>query len=665
MEVSPQTWRAVVTASGESARLNGAALTHEDLWRSLTATSPRADLLDALEAIHELGTDQGRDLLSNAADDQQVQLGPVDDVPARELAARVWLESRSNNALAQVLVRARFSALEAGRDRTYREFVAERARGARTVDPQRVLGAVSDWCRAQKKSEAIRVYAYERDGEWRCEVLRGEAVRRVVEIKEQRPEILNFRPAVADHLRYDPETGRLGIATRSPRLVQMYRELLGSLLAADAAFFSNENICTLKPLQEHGRSLFDRHRVPGIVRVDVVELRWRRGDRDKVWVKGPDCFKILEDLEARLLEGELVEARLLVWFGGPGRRGQVTMTVPGRIEVSAGAKEHLVERLLDEVGIRGAFSTNDERLDLWSLYPWRLREELWRRHLGAQAFDRLVRQTALRSVRLEAAAHPDHPGLDGALAVEALDDFTTVGISDDPAIGFRTLTSSDVSGYELDMSWVAREIVGALELEGNSREITSGVWSLGRRALSPSATVAVFLATRRPSDMAAHSIRAAAIGARPVLLVPLGRAAEGDVPQLECRVPHGPYEGLVGRIVERLNLQDQVSPAVYRTEDLILNPGKGEAWYLGVPLSKLLAGTHPYKFAEKVVAAGGQLVTKHALREHLSPANPDDSVVRKAKADFVQRVRESFAEAGRECPSSVTKISPHRRADTC
>lgn len=656
MEVSLETWRAVITASGESARLGGAALTHEDLWQSLTTVSPGADLLDALEAIQELGTDQGRDLLSNAADDQQVQLGAVDDVPARELAARVWLQSRTDSGVAQVLVRARFSVLEAGRDRTYREFVGQRARRMRTLDQQLVLDAVSEWCRAQKKSEAIRVYIYERDGEWRCEIMRGEAVRRVVEIKDRRPEILNFRPAVADHLRYDPETGRLGIATRSPRLVQMYRELLGSLLADDPAFFSNENICTLKPLQKHGRSLFNQHRVPGIVRVEVVELRWRRGDRDKVWVKGPDCFQILADLGARLLEGELVEARLLVWFSGPGRRGQVTITVPGRIEINAGAREHLVEQLLDEIGIRGAFGVNDERLDLWSLYPWRLREELWRRHLGAQAFDRLVQQAALRSVRLEAIAHPDHPGLDGALAIEELDDYTTVGISDDPVIGVRTLTSSDMTGYELDIPWLARGIAAELELEDTSREITNGVWSLGRRMLAPAATVAVFLATRQPSNTAAHSVRAAANGARPVLLVPLGRASDGDVPQIECRVPHGPYEGLLGQIVERLNLQDLVSPAVYRTENLLLDPNRGRAWYLGVPLTKLLAGTHPYRFAEKVAGAGGRLVTKEALREHLSPANQDDSLVRKAKSDFMRLVRESFEEVGRQWPPTVAEI---------
>ena len=184
MEVSLETWRAVLASAGESGRFNGATLTYDLLWQSLTATPSGEDLLDALEVIQELGTDQGRDLLSNAADDQQVQLGAVDDVPARELAARVWSQSRTDEALARVLVRASVSALEAGRDRSYREFVGTPTKGTR-LDQQRVLDAVEQWCRDQKKSEAIRVYAYERDGEWRCEVMRGEAVRRVVEIKDR------------------------------------------------------------------------------------------------------------------------------------------------------------------------------------------------------------------------------------------------------------------------------------------------------------------------------------------------------------------------------------------------------------------------------------------------------------------------------------------------
>jgi hypothetical protein len=645
-EIGLETWRSILTAAGEPERV-AAASSHDALWHSLTTNHPGDALIDALEVVNELGTDAGRDLLLSAADDRQAQLGAVDHEPAGELAARIWLQSRTSTPLAEVLMRARLGAYEASQVRPYREFVGESALAVRALDR---------WCRENGKSEAIEVYVTESSGEWRCEVLRGEAAKRVLEIKNSHPEILNYRPGVADHLRYDVETGRLGIATRSPRLLRMYREVLGSILSGSQAFFSNENICTLKPLQQHRRSLFDRQRVPGILGVDVVELRWRRGDRDKVWVTGPDCFRILDDLHARLIEGELVQARLLVCFAGVGRRGQVTITVPGRIEINAGAREHLVERLLDEAGIRGAFGPNDERLDLWSLYPWRLREEVWRRHLGPDAFDRLVRQKAFRPERLEAVPHPDHPAVEDALAIEELADGTIIGRSADSAVGTRTLTSSDVMGYELDLSWMVNDLSVALGLEGTSREVTNGIWFIGQRTLSPSATVAVFLATRQPSDTATASVRAASGTARPVLLVPFGRGADGDSMQVECRVPHGPHEGLLGRMVETLNLRDHVPPFVYRREDLIIDPKKGEAWYRGVQLTKLSPDTHPYRFAVRVAQAKGGVVTKEDLREYLSSNNPEEGIVRKAKSDFVKKVEESFKAANSACPPDVNDL---------
>lgn len=654
--VSIETWHSILTTAREDGRVV-AASSHDALWQSLTTDHPGETLIDALEVLNELGNDSGRELLQNAADDREIQLGAVDDEPAGELAARIWVQSRTNTPLAEVLMRARLGAYQASHDRPYREFVGERAIFGESIDRVKIKNAVTRWCRDNGKSEAIEVYVTKNADEWRCEVLRGEAAKRVVEIRNSQPEILNYRPGVADHLRYDPKTGRLGIATRSTRLLRMYREVMGSILSGNHEYFSNENICTLKPLQQQGRSLFDRLQIPGIVRVDVVELRWRRGDRDKVWLTGPDCFKILRDLHARVeVEGELVQAKLLVWFTGVGRRGQVTITVPGRIDINAGAREQIVERLLDEVGLRGAFGQDNERLDFWSLHPWRQREDLWRRHLGAGAFDHLLREKALRSVRLEAVPHPDHPGQEGALATEDLDGSATIGVSDDPAIAIRTLTPSDVMGYELDVSWVARAITGVLGLDGTFREIASGILLLGQRTLAPGVNVAVFLATRQPTDTAAHSVRANGNGARPVLLVPTGRVVEGEVLQLECRVPQGPHDGLLGRIIESLNLQSQVSPSIYRTEDLVIDSMKGVAWYRGTTLTKLQADTHPFKFAEMVAAAQGQVVTKKTLQEHLSPSSTDDGVVRKAKADFVNRVAESFAEAGLDCPPTVKEI---------
>jgi hypothetical protein len=660
MEVAPQTWRRVLDAAGEPARLSGEELTHDRLWQSLTNDAPGRELLDALEVIFELGTDAGMDLFHQAADDRQADLDASEDEPARELAARVWIESRSSTVFAEILVRARVNAHEAAHVRTYREFVGRRARPPGTLDRQRLMAVVSNWCEQNQKSKAVEVYCYERDGEWRCEILRGDLIKRVVEIRDGRPSILDFQPAAADHIRYDPETGRLGIATRSPRLLQMYREILGSLLASDAEFFSGENICTLKPLQQHGRELFERCHVPGVLHVDVVELRWQRGDRDKVWVRGRDCFQLLRDLGARLNEGELVEAKLSVSFAGGGRRGHVSLKVPNRIEIKAGANESVVERLLNHVGIRGAFGDEDERRDFWSLHPWRLAEDTWRRHAGAD-FDRLVRRKILRPVHLERTTHPHHPAAAGALMVEAVDTATIVGTSEDPAIGLRTLTSSDLNGYELDVGRVVGEIAEALELEGTSSEIASGLWSLGRRCLSSTVTVAVLLASRWPSSDAGALVRDASKGARPVLLVPHGCACSVDVPRIACRVPGGPYNSLVGDIVEHLHLQDVVAPPLWLREDLILDSQRGLAWYRRVELTKLRANSHPFNFAVEVARAAGRVVKKEDLNASLSPARGDDDVAKKAKADFVAAVRASFEAAGCECPAEAVQIFVSRQ----
>lgn len=655
-EIGLDTWKKILSATGESARLNG-SLTYDQLWHSLTSDPPVGDLLDVLEVLHDLGTDTGRELLLNAADDQQVPLGSVDDEPARELATRIWLQSQTDSVMAEVLMRARFSVQGKVHSRTYREFVGPSTRAVGRFDQQRLRDAIMAWCRQEKKSEFVQLYAYERDGEWRCEVLRGDALKRALEIKNNRPSILNFRPGITDHLRYDAKSGRLGIATRSPRLLPMYREVLGTLLADDAAFFSNENVCTLKPLQQHGRELFEQHRLPGILRVEVVELRWRRGDQEKLLIKGPDCFRILDDLGARLYEGELIEARLSIAFSGRGRRGRVDIKVPSVMDIRAGAHERLVEQLLDEVGIRGTFEENEQRLDLWALHPWRLNEQAWRRHIDGTAFDRLVQCGALRSVRLDAVTHPDHPAAVGALNVETTDGTTVVGVSDDPAIPLRTLTSSDVMGYELDISRVAREIATALELEGSTREIASGLWSLGRRSLSSTVSIAIFLASRMPGETTAQSIQAAANdGSRLVLLVPLGRSRDGGVAQVECRVPNGPYDGLVGAVVERLNVKDQVPPFVWLRDDLILDPTNGRAWYRRVLLSKLRGDSHPFKFAVAVARAGGQTVAKATLNALLSPASDDDGIAKRAKMDFTDRLQASFEDAGIECPAEAKDI---------
>jgi hypothetical protein len=121
-------------------------------------------------------------------------------------------------------------------------------------------------------------------------------------------------------------------------------------------------------------------------------------------------------------------------------------------------------------------------------------------------------------------------------------------------------------------------------------------------------------------------------------------------------VPSGPYDGVIGAVVELLELQGEVSPPVWIREDLILDQSRGTAWYRRVELTKLRADTHPFTFAVAVARAGGRLVKKEELNGLLSRARGDEDVAKKAKADFITAVKASFEAAGLECPADVSQI---------
>jgi hypothetical protein len=653
-EVQAATWRLVFDTAGELARLNGMEITPDLLLQSLTSEAPGKELLDALEVIVELGTETGRELLQQAAADGQIPLGAIDDTPAREFAARTWIESRTNALTANVLVRARANSAEVAQTRPCREFAGKCATPG-AIDPVELKRAITKWCEENKKNQAITVFSYQRNGECWYEVLRGDPLKRVVEIRDGRPGILDYRPAASDLLRYDPATGRLAISTRSPLLLRMYRQAAGSLLLGDAGFFASENVCTLKPLQVLGRALFEQHRPPGILRVDVIELRWRRGDRDKILVQGRDCFLIIEEFGVRRSEGELIEARLSIAFAGSTRRGSVSIKVPNRIDIKAGAHEHTVERMLSEAGIRGHFDETVNPPTLWSMYPWRESEATWRRCVGLD-FDSLLTQKMFRSVDLHSATSPDHPAARSALTVEVVDATTYVGVSEDPAIGLRTLTASDVKGYAFDVVPLMEKLHSDLVLQAQGGEIDSGIWRLGHRVLSASVTLDVFLALREPSAETAKLIRAATATTHVVLIVPHGCDCTLDIPHVAAHLHGGSYGDLLATIVTRLGLQNEVSPVLWAPEELILDTVRGQAWYRRVELTTLQPHSHAFSFAVMVARARGLLVKTHDLNDRLSASRKDSEAAKTAKTDFLKSIKTSFKAKGLDYPPEVSAI---------
>jgi hypothetical protein len=219
--------------------------------------------------------------------------------------------------------------------------------------------------------------------------------------------------------------------------------VLGKVLFNDEGFFDGDPVCSLKVLQERGRQALD-HEVYGIGRVWMTECLWERGDREFYHIRSNDCFRSMEELHLPLTEGTLVQAKLKCEVIGKSTRPvTVNIRVPSRIELSQKTHEHLIDRLLDAIGIRNV-APSPSAVNLWTLHPWRHPVDTWRALFGAET-DKLVQEHVLKPIKLAAVPHPDHLGAGLVLDAHAVSNGDYYGVSRAAEIPSRSLTATDLT----------------------------------------------------------------------------------------------------------------------------------------------------------------------------------------------------------------------------
>ena len=127
-EVPLDLWRDVFATIGWPASLGDKQthLTHDDVREAVRTDDLEADLLYALEILHTLGTEAGREAIVSIMSERRVQLDTLPaDASKRELAISLYLAQRDNAALADVLARAQTQMHERGDRRRYNEFLAK------------------------------------------------------------------------------------------------------------------------------------------------------------------------------------------------------------------------------------------------------------------------------------------------------------------------------------------------------------------------------------------------------------------------------------------------------------------------------------------------------------------------------------------------------------
>jgi hypothetical protein len=426
---------------------------HEDVRLALQNDELSDGVHHALETLHSLGTEAGREAIISAMNDRQV---PLDTLPAdlgeKEYALRLLLEQRRNAALADVFARAQTEVQEGGDHRRYNEFIGKETRGIHKLSAKRaaLCAEVLRYCRESDLGEHVQVDAFEDDGAYVFHILRSHHTKKPLAVVAGHAArtTITFRPVHSDILRYDAVVGRLRIAARATSVIDFYRRIPGRILFDDEQFFTGDAVCSLAVLQEQGRAALENHNVFRVGRIRLTECLWERGDRNLIHFRSADCFRTIEELRLPLTEGTLIQAKLKIEVIGKSTRPlTVNIRVPSRIEVSQKTHEDLVDRVLTAVGIRRVAPAKTGQ-DLWSLHPWRHPVAVWRALFGAET-DTLVRNGVLMPIQLESMPHPKHPHAGRVLSAQQLSDGEFYGVSRSSEVPSRSLSSTDFEGLEL------------------------------------------------------------------------------------------------------------------------------------------------------------------------------------------------------------------------
>jgi hypothetical protein len=653
-EVPIELWTEVFNATGWPTSLaeERGSLSHDDILPALQEDASD-NLLQAIEILHTLGTEEGREAIVAAMNDRRIL---ADTLPAnaseREFALRLYLAQRANASLADVFARAQIQIQEAGEQRRYNEFMAKEPRRIRHLSraKEKLRTEVLRHCQTSDLGEHVQIRAFEDDGVIVFNILRSDRTRKplaVVRGRDARATI-EYRPVHGDLLRYEPSVGRLRIAARAASIVEFYRSALGKILFEDEYFFDGEPVYNLRVLQERGREAFDDHNVFGVGRITMTECLWERGDRNLLQIRSSDCFRSIEELHLPLTEGDILQVKLKLHIIGKSTRPvTVNVRVPSRIEVSQRIHEPLVERVLHSIGIRRT-AQNLPTTNLWSLYPWRHPTAEWRIVFGSQ-MDGLVQAGVLSPIQLDSVRHPEHPQAGRVLRATEVSDGEFYGVSEAAEIESQTLSATDLDGLELKPEQLRLWLRSALQItSGGSPWDGQDILHLGFLEVGDYRLYAAY-ALRPLGSGVGERIRAVAGGAPSFLLIPPSGTDTSELSKVHLEMVLPKRNQVLRDAIHACGVTQSV-PAIHFAPDgarLIVDTLLKRIWVDGVELSDIPSDSHPFRFVE-LMARSYNPISLDEISAQLSSGRQDgNTTARQAKGNAKKIIYKAMRDAGR------------------
>jgi hypothetical protein len=611
------------------------------------------ELLHALETLHELGSDAGRDAIVAAMNDRHIPLDRISQNSGeKEFSLRFYLAQRKDAALVDVFARAQIQIQEGGDQKRYNDFLGKDARSFTNLSAKisAVREHVLEHCKKFDLGEHVHVQAFEDDGVFVFNVLRSHHTRKPLAVVpgQTARATIQYRPVHADILRYEASVGRLRIAARATSMVDFYRRILGAVLFGDEAFFDGNSVCSLDVISQRGRSALENHNVFCVGRVWMTECLWERGDRNLLFFRSSDCFRSIEELNLTLTEGRLLQAKLKVEVIGKSTRPvTVNIRVPSRIEVSQKSHEHLIEKLLKAIGIYNAAAPVSTG-SCWSLYPWRHPIAVWRTLLGRDT-DELIQNGVLNPARLESVAAAENPAAGRVLSAHPLSEGEYYGVSKTDEVSSRTLSATDLDGFELMPEKLRLYLRSRLGI-GNGGSVWDGnaILDLGFVELGVHKIHMVY-ALRQPATGVGDHMRAHSGGALSVLLIPACETYKSELASVPLDSALPTKKDVIRGAINACSLAEN-TPAIYRCPDdarLVVDTRLKKIWIDDVELTGLQPDFHPFRFVEAMARSQGP-VSSEQLSSILSPGSLDGSApARQAKNQVKKIIAAAMSGAGR------------------
>jgi hypothetical protein len=469
------------------------------------------------------------------------------------------------------------------------------------------------------------------------------------------------RDKEVDLLRIDVPEGRFIVRTDDPSLESAYATAAGSALFGDPSFFSDSPSYSLKAVVALGSEALAARRLPGVLRLRIVDITWDDGAGVTHTAHGSDALAAFETLGGAA-GGYVTGAMFRLDAPNVTRPIDVAIRLPDRAHYRTPRHERLARAALAPLGVFAPGSVAD---DSFTLAPWIHAEWRWRKVLGDDRFERMcaARLLVRAKTRMVGGAEIGKYGWSYVSFDLRSEAGKKYAVAMDPALRSRDLEEDELRMWRLDPAAVARALAHDLGTEPAEQDAAVADHALDLGILRGDEIALRLFAVLRSPGPAAQSralvdamVRAAG-ASHVVVLLPEGREIGGGVaiglPLAEL-FGDGVIAGKVLAAVEKKKgLKRPILPAWRLAAPGVRFVGEEKTGRLWFDRHELVLPDGGRKLLLGAARGGGAPVPPTALARQISPNRSDDGVVRQTARRLSGWIDDCFTAAGKKAPPEV------------